>query len=281
MLIKHLIELGIFKLFIKFYFYFFLFLTFVNCKKKEKNIEITPKTSDIILDSVPKYPKYLTKNYVLGKFDYTTNSDFIIVPKKLSNKKIYIRKEVLTSFLKMEKAAKKDGILLKIISGTRNFKHQKRIWNYKWKEKYKNITPLEKAHKILEYSSMPSSSRHHWGTDIDLNSLNNSYFSTDKGSNEYNWLVRNAYKFGFYQVYTSKENGRTGYQEEKWHWSYLPLSTIYLKYYNHYITSNNIIDFEGAEFVHDLKIIEKYVNGINPKLLNLKNINLPDFNTNN
>ena len=90
MLIKHLIKLGIFKLFIKFYFYFFLFLTFVNCKKKEKNIEITPKTRDIILDSVPKYPKYLTKNYVLGKFDYTTNSDFIIVPKKLSNKKIEV-----------------------------------------------------------------------------------------------------------------------------------------------------------------------------------------------
>ena len=53
---------------------------------------------------------------------------------------------------------------------------------------------------------MPSTSRHHWGTDIDLNSLNNSYFSSGKGLKEYDWLTTNANHYGFYQVYTDEKN---------------------------------------------------------------------------
>jgi len=65
------------------------------------------------------------------------------------------------------------------------------------------------------------------GKDIYLNNLNNSYFKK-----EYDWLVKNASLYGFYQVYTSKENGREGYNIEKWHWSYNLLQKKYLKFYN-------------------------------------------------
>ncbi|NJK84501.1 MAG: M15 family metallopeptidase [Saprospiraceae bacterium] len=41
--------------------------------------------------------------------------------------------------------------------------------------------PQERALKILKYSSMPGTSRHHWGTDIDLNSFSNSYFEQGEG----------------------------------------------------------------------------------------------------
>ncbi|MGY8911587.1 MAG: M15 family metallopeptidase, partial [Flavobacteriales bacterium] len=64
----------------------------------------------------------------------------------------------------------------------------------------------------------------------------------------------------------SKENGRTGYHEEKWHWSYLPLSKIYLNYYNQQITYKDINDFEGAEFAKEIDIIKNYVNGISLEL---------------
>lgn len=229
-------------------------------------MEIKEEVSIQKKDTIPSFPEYLNKEYVLGKFDYTKNDDFILVPESLSNKKIYVRKEVLDAFLKMEMAAKLENINLTIISGTRNFEHQKRIWNYKWNEKYKNIPTQKRALKILEYSSMPSSSRHHWGTDIDLNSLNNAYFSSGKGLATYNWLLKNASKFGFYQPYTSKENGRTGYHEEKWHWSYLPLSKIYLDFYNQQITDLDINDFEGAEFAKEIDIIKNYVNGISVEL---------------
>ena len=114
---------------------------------------------------------------------------------------------------------------------------------------------------------MPSTSRHHWGTDLDINSLSNSYFTEGKGKKEYNWLQKNASKFGFYQVYTSKENGRKGYNEEKWHWTYLPLSSKYLNYYNAHISLNDISGFKGSEFAKELNIIKNYVNGINLGIL--------------
>lgn len=243
----------------------FFFGWIFSCKPQPKKQTETKPTTKKKIDF--KYPEYLNKNYVLGKFDYTKDTNFVTVPKKHSSKKIYVRKEVLTAFLKMQLEAEKKSIHFKIISGTRNFAHQKRIWDWKWNDKYKLIPTSKRAKKILEYSSMPTTSRHHWGTDIDINSLNNSYFTKGKGKKEYDWLVKNASKFGFYQVYTSKENGRTGYNEEKWHWSYVSLSSIYLKYYNEHITYKDIKGFKGEKFAFEIDMIANYVNGINPNIL--------------
>lgn len=254
--------------FIKLFLLFILVSSF-SCTS-EKKAKILVKKTHLNQDSLAKYPNYLDKNYVQGKFDYTKDSSFVIVPKEHSNKTIYIRKEVLNAFLKMKQEAEKDSIEFTIISGTRSFEYQKQIWDYKWNEKYKDLPPTERVKKILEYSSIPSTSRHHWGTDIDLNSLSNNYFSHGKGIKTYNWLQKNAHKFGFYQVYTSKENGRKGYNEEKWHWSYAPFSSLYLKFYNEKIQSKDFPDFQGADFIKKIKIVNDYVNGINPNLLNYK-----------
>lgn len=203
----------------------------------------------------------ISKDFVLGKFDYKKDSTFVMVDSKYATKTIYLKKATSEAFLELVKAAKKDGISFNIISGTRSFIEQKAIWERKW-QKHATLEPLRRAKKILDYSSMPASSRHHWGTDIDLNSLNNSYFNNGKGLVEYKWLVANANRFGFYQVYTDKSTGRTGYKLEKWHWSYLPLASQYLAYYNNTITNDDIKGFLGSELSEKLHIIEDYVNGI-------------------
>ncbi|PQJ80834.1 M15 family metallopeptidase [Polaribacter porphyrae] len=244
----------------------FFIVTVFSCKPKKAQNENLLLSKKNQLKKAFRYPNYLNKNYILGKFDYMNSNNFVIVPKDLSNKKIYIRKEVLVAFLKMQTAAKEDGISFKIISGTRSFAHQKRIWDYKWNSKYKDLPPLERVQKILLFSAMPTTSRHHWGTDIDLNNLTNSYFTKGKGLNEYNWLLKNASKFGFYQPYASKKEGRTGYEEEKWHWSYKPLSQLYLKYYNEHISIEDITGFDGSKYSKNLQIINKYVHGINSEL---------------
>lgn len=91
---------------------------------------------------------------------------------------------------------------------------------------------------------MPGTSRHHWGTDIDLHettlkgpAFNNSTFQNGRGKEFYSWLQKNAAKFGFCQPYTGTPEARNGgmykhgYQEERWHWSYRPLSAEYLYQY--------------------------------------------------
>ncbi len=235
--------------------------------KEPQKIQIENQTENQKVAQEQKPDLSIMKNYVLGKFDYKKHSDFSRVPKKLASKNIYLRKEVLKAFTEMANQAKKEGVILKVISGTRNFAHQKRIWNYKWNDKYKKTPRDKRALKILEYSSMPCTSRHHWGTDMDINNLENSYFAKGKGKKEYDWLVKNAKNYGFYQVYTSKANGRTGYNEEKWHWSYVPLSSVYLKFYNKHITHKDISGFQGSEFASKIDMIKNYVNGINPDIL--------------
>jgi len=248
-----------------------LCLIILSCKEDKNTKESSKKLNPIIsIDTIKKTKEIveviaIEKNFVLGKFNYRKDTSFVKVDAIHASKTIYLQKEVYEAFAKMYEAAKAENINLKIISGTRNFYEQKAIWERKWK-RYKDLSPIKRAQKILEYSSMPSTSRHHWGTDLDLNNLNNSYFERGVGAKEYQWLKENASKYGFYQVYTSKKNGRTGYNMEKWHWSYMPLSEKYLNYYNENIKIDDIKGFEGAELSTELDVIKVFVNGIAKQL---------------
>ena len=42
------------------------------------------------------------------------------------------------------------------------------------------MAPFERALDLLRYSSMPGSSRHHWGTDVDVHSLDPETFEAEK-----------------------------------------------------------------------------------------------------
>ena len=106
---------------------------------------------------------------------------------------------------------------------------------------------------------MPSTSRHHWGTDIDINSVNPEYFETAKGKKEYEWLVKNAPAFGYCQVYSPMGIERPdGYQEEKWHWSYLPIAGKLTQAYAQQIGDKDIKGFEGATAAAEIQMVQKY-----------------------
>ncbi|MDC1226116.1 M15 family metallopeptidase [Algibacter sp.] len=247
-------------------FLIIIFISSVSFGQNKSAVEAISQSnsniSNVTIDSIKNHA--LTKDFVLGKFDYINHELFTIVHPSQASKTIYLNKEVYLAFLKMHNQAKTDGITLKIISGTRNFAEQKAIWERKWK-KHKNLEPINRAKKILEYSAMPSTSRHHWGTDIDLNSFTNSYFEKGQGKNEYDWLLKNANSYGFYQMYTNRTAGRTGYNLERWHWSYMPLANKYLSYYNKHVDYSDILGFDGSELAKQLKTIPNYVNCISNK----------------
>ncbi len=175
-------------------------------------------------------------------------------------------------------AAKVDGINLTIRSATRNFYDQKRIWENKWNgntlvEGGQNLAETVTDHKeraliILKFSSMPGSSRHHWGTDIDINNFENSYFESGQGLKEYEWLVANAPTFGFCQPYTAKDDKRpNGYNEEKWHWSYLPVALPLTRFVEDHLSNDMIKGFEGSEMGASIDIKKNYMLGINKTCL--------------
>lgn len=216
-------------------------------------------------------------DYLMGKFDPAEHPDFIEIPARYADRAgRYLRRDALDAFLAMREAAARDSITLRIVSGARNFATQKRIWEAKWTgerlaEGGENLArttpdPTERARRILRWSSMPGSSRHHWGTDIDINDLENDYFERGEGLREYEWLVAHAGGFGFCQPYTPKGGpGQRahGYNEEKWHWSYLPIAQPLTELAESQLRNDRIAGFKGAETATAIDVKGKYVLGIN------------------
>ncbi len=241
-------------------------LVFASCDNQvKKNTDIRKQKKEIIRkDSIvkKKYPDYLNNDFLMGKFDPSRHKRFVRIEDKYTNKhNIYLDKDAYQSFLKMYQDAYNDGFKLKIISATRFFDYQKGIWERNWKKRKKIKNPVKRALDILKFSSMPGTSRHHWGTEVDLNVLENSYYTKGEGKKIFDWMTKNAHKYGFCRPYTA---GRPfGYNEEKWHWSYMPVSKLYTRYAKENMKDEYIKGFSGSETAKQIEITKKYILGIN------------------
>lgn len=178
--------------------------------------------------------------YLTGRFNparhpaFATTASYGIPD---SGSPTYLRREALKALQQLHRQLQKDmpDTPFWIQSGTRTFARQKKIWEAKW---YGRIPvggirlntvkdPVQRARRILTYSSMPGTSRHHWGTDFDINILEVDYYRSGKGKRLFQWMLDNAPKYGFCLVYTEDRTG--GYHFEPWHWSYQPLASRFVK----------------------------------------------------
>ena len=214
--------------------------------------------------------EHVNKDFLLGKVNRNNNPLFVQIRKEHTERNIHLIKPVYEAYIKMYEAALADGVKLIVTSGHRAFWEQVYEWELRWNNPRTN-TPfpndVEKARFVLQYRSMPGTSRHHWGTDIDLNSINSSYFDTEKGKKVYDWLKKNAADYGFVQSYTPRDEKRpTGYQEEKWHWSYKPLARLMLIKYLELVSIDDIHGFKGDAAAKKLPIISDWVCGINTEI---------------
>ena len=184
---------------------------------------------------------------------------------------ILLEKETYSAFIKMKNAAEKDGIIIKLVSGFRDFYRQQMIWNNKYK-KFTNEFSLDgptAIKEIIRFSTIPGTSRHHWGTEIDIIDKN---FENEKDlliSKKYEeggifnslkkWMDKNSKRFGFYIVYDDDSN-RPGFEYEPWHYTYKPISDLYQREFLK-LNLKSIISktkFEGKEFIND-EFIKKYI----------------------
>lgn len=201
---------------------------------------------------------------------------------KLYGEGFKLRKEAYDAFIKLSAKALESDIHIQSVSSYRGFEHQNRIWQRKY-ERYTSmgLSPKESLKKIIEYSTIPGTSRHHWGTDIDLidgnvtqpnNVLHPNHFEGSGCFSKFkSWMDTNANDFGFYLVYTNSKE-RKGFKYEPWHYSYQPLSKNILDQYRNLdlkqiITSEHLMGYEHFSEA----FIETYRNenilDINPELL--------------
>ena len=177
----------------------------------------------------------------------------------LIGKDINLRQEAHDAFLEMKKAAYSDGIDLKIVSSFRSFDRQRAIFERKYITYIDDgMEPLDAIDKIIEYSTIPGTSRHHWGTDIDVvdgyrkvdgDVLVPQKFEAGGPYEDFKlWMDEHSEEFGFYLVYTDNPK-RRGFKYEPWHYSYAPLSIPMLETFRSKNIASLLIreDFEGAD----------------------------------
>ncbi len=174
--------------------------------------------------------------YLSGRYSPQKHSHFVSLKSlglPVRDSSLYLRKEAARALQRMYRDFRREHpeVPFWIQSATRSWYYQRGIWERKWsgQRRVEGVRldraypdALERAKKILEYSSMPGTSRHHWGSDFDLNRLTNSYYKQGEGAVLYGWLRENAKKYGFCQPYSADRS--VGYNEERWHWSYRPLA---------------------------------------------------------
>lgn len=190
--------------------------------------------------------------------------------------------EVAEAFNEMAFEANKDGLKIWCASGYRSFNYQKNLWNAKYDYyRSKGYKDKDTVGEIIKYSAIPSTSRHHWGTDLDIvdasgyklkNSLKQEHFNE---GGEYQflryWLKINAEKFNFHLVYTDNAS-RTGFRFEPWHYSYKPLALKMLPQLLE-VEILKIVEIRKCKGSNNfnpdfMKIyIRDYILGINPELL--------------
>jgi LAS superfamily LD-carboxypeptidase LdcB len=164
-----------------------------------------------------------------------------------------VHRDVVEPFLRLQDEARREGFDLRIDSGFRGFEQQLSIWNRKATGKRavldSNAVPLditklseqELVFAILRWSALPGASRHHWGTDLDVfdEAARPEGYQVEEIPEEVNpggmfgplheWLDRRIAArtaFGFFRPY---DEDRTGVAPERWHISYAPVATPWLR----------------------------------------------------
>jgi LAS superfamily LD-carboxypeptidase LdcB len=159
-----------------------------------------------------------------------------------------LQREAAEAFAALQADAQQAGFELALGSSFRSYDRQLAIWNGKAsgaRPVYDDagdlvaileLPPLAQVHAILRFSALPGTSRHHWGTDLDV------YDASAVGPDYrlqlspqevapggvfdplHCWLdarMSAGESHGFYRPYSAD---RGGVAPERWHLSYAPLS---------------------------------------------------------
>ena len=176
----------------------------------------------------------------LSMYTYAQHIDPLFVLGKTSPPLVgSMQEEVYEAYERMRQAAAKEGIDIKVVSAHRSYHRQREIWNAKYKTLTLQGLPAKDAiQEIITYSTLPGTSRHHWGTDIDIIDnanpqsgdvlLAEKFYGDGPSSALRSWMNQNAADYGFLEVYTDHPN-RKGFAHEPWHYTYHSLSKAYLE----------------------------------------------------
>ena len=170
------------------------------------------------------------------------------------DKGVTLQEDTAWHFMALQKKACESGLALCAASGFRSYRAQLAIFDAKWAAqrpvlddqdrplRRSDYTDEEWLTRILRFSALPGTSRHHWGTDIDVydSSLLPNGQALRLVPSEYGeegcfaaltaWIDRQIETDsaeGFSRPY---DHDRGGVAVEPWHLSYLPQASLLSKW---------------------------------------------------
>jgi LAS superfamily LD-carboxypeptidase LdcB len=162
-----------------------------------------------------------------------------------------VHRGIVDAFESLCSDARHAGFDIQLVSGYRGFEQQRNIWNAKASGQrlllddegcaldYAAMDSRTLLHAIMRWSALPGTSRHHWGTDIDIYDANAvpADYQVQLTPQEVNqggvfdalhcWLdqrIETGESHGFFRPY---DCDRGGVSPERWHLSYAPLAGRY------------------------------------------------------
>ena len=126
-----------------------------------------------------------------------------------------MRSDAAKALENMYEDAKKEGLILAVNSAYRSYEEQQKIY-----DEYFRIYDEVTAASLV---AVPGTSEHQLGLSVDLTSQSviDGKFGVFGSTPEYQWVIKNAYKYGFILRYPSDKIDITGIANEPWHYRYV------------------------------------------------------------
>lgn len=156
-----------------------------------------------------------------------------------NNDRNLVRAEMVEDLEQMFKDAHEEGLDLFLSNGFRGYNSQESI--------YSEDSML--TGESSEYVAKPGASEHQLGLAIDITSmnmefeLNESFEDTEEGQ----WALKNAHKYGFILRYIEGKEDITGYKYEPWHYRYVGDKTISKLCHDKNLTLEELLEYVYGE----------------------------------
>jgi len=189
--------------------------TIEELENKDDEVRALDKKTKDILDLISideqllqKYSKvfFLNENYIPQEIS-AIDKDFWVNSDKL----IDVNSQIKNTLENMLEDARDDGVSIRVLSGYRSFGTQSSLKS--------NYTTLYGS-GANAFSADQGYSEHQLGTALDFTTpeIGASLSIAFENTNAFEWLQKNAYKYGFIMSYPK---GNTYYQYEPWHWRFV------------------------------------------------------------
>lgn len=178
-------------------------LNSVNCPDFY-NDEI--KTASLSIDGLILVNRkfYLEKNYVPNNLIKVSGVSYI----KRENETMMIEKNTFDMYQQMEISAKQHNLNLVLFSAYRSYEKQLSLW-----------TPSRVTGD--KYLALPGFSEHQTGLAVDIGTTDSGLTLYFENTEAFQFLKKEAHKYGFILRYPKDKTDITGYAYEPWHFRYV------------------------------------------------------------